>query len=116
MIPPEWFSHMTEGPWWMDIAAFATAITAIAIIWRMAVWPFFRAVWAAIRAAPRIPIILDDVLEILRSDVVDKLDEIQNHVAKHEAEAEERNSRIEHHTQQLEDHEIRIANLERRGE
>lgn len=106
---------MTGGPWWMDLAAIATGLTAVGIIWRMVIMPFMRALWLAVKAAPQIPLILDEMKEILQSDVIGKLEEVKDNFAKHEAEATRRNERLDLHTNQLENHEIRITRLERDG-
>lgn len=110
-----WFYTMTSGPWWMDLAAFATALTAAGVVWRMVIWPFLRAVWMAIRAAPQIPIILDEMKVILQSDVLEKLEEMKATFTTHEVEAAKRDNRLDYHTNQLENHEIRITRLERDG-
>lgn len=104
---------MTDMPWWVNLAAIATALTALGIIWRMLIVPVFKAIWMAIIAAPRIPVILDEVKAIIESDVLGKLEEMRVEFAKHEAESAQHIARLDHHTTQLENHEIRIAALER---
>jgi hypothetical protein len=119
MLVTDWFASMTEGPWWVDISAIAVALTAAATISRMVIWPFLRAVWAAVKAAPRIPIILEEMREILQSDVLEKLEQLQVTFAVHEELAHQRDTsigqheeRLNLHTKTLEQHEIRLARLE----
>lgn len=112
----EIFNAMTEGPWWTDLSALAVALTAAGVVWRMAVWPFFRGIWAAVRAAPQIPVILAEIEELLRSNVIDKLEAIDTHMSGHAVEALARDNLLSQHTAQLDDHEMRIVQIERRDE
>jgi hypothetical protein len=115
----DWFSGMTEGGPGMDLIALSGALVAAATILRLVIWPFVRALWAAVKAAPKIPIILEEMREILQSDVIGKLEDLKVTFAVHEEKATLRDlniadheERLNLHTKTLETHEIRLARLE----
>ena len=112
LAPTDWFPTLTEGGWYVDLAALAGAVTAAGIIWRMVVWPGMRAMWAAIIAAPKIADGVGEVVHLIESDVLGKLEEIKAESAVHKAEASARDDRLNHHTVQLEDHELRLKKVE----
>jgi hypothetical protein len=119
MLAMGWFSGMTEGGPGMDLVALAAAVVAALTILRLVIWPFMRALWAAIKAAPQIPIILAEMREILQSDVIEKLEDMRITFAIHEEKAQIRDvniadhdARLNLHTSTLEQHEIRLARLE----
>ena len=103
----------------MDLVTWAAAAVAAATLMRLVIWPFLRASWLAIKAAPQIPIILDDVREILRGDVLGKLDDMRTTFTLHEEQAQRRDvniasheERLNLHTRTLEQHEVRLSRLE----
>lgn len=66
--------NITAGPWYVDLGAWAGALTAMGVIWRVALWPVFRGIWAAIVAAPRIATGIRELIDILEGDVLERLD------------------------------------------
>lgn len=105
MNPFAGFSNMTNGPWYLDLGALAGTIMAAGVLWRMAVWPFFRAVWAALIAAPQIASGMRQVIELIESDVAGKLALMAETFAKQE-------ERVAAQTVQLAQMELRLAKLE----
>lgn len=67
---------ITEQPFYVQLLAAAGAVGAAGVIWRMALWPFFRACWAAISAAPRIADDLAELKQILRADLLAHVEEM----------------------------------------
>ena len=113
MLVIDWFPAMTEGSWYVDLAALAGAATAAGIIWRLVIWTGLRALWAAIVAAPKIADGVGEVVHLIESDVLGKLEEIKVESAVHKAQADARDSRLDLHTITLEDHELRLGKVER---
>jgi len=56
-----------EQDWRTTALASAAALTVAAAAWRYFLWPFFRAVWAAILAAPQIRDDLRDLPELIQA-------------------------------------------------
>lgn len=77
MNPLDWLDAMTEGPWWLDIGAFAVLITSLGIIAQRLVWPILRAVWAAILAAPLIASGTKELVALVEGNVINKLEHIE---------------------------------------
>lgn len=97
---------MEGAHWYVTLAIIASALASLGIVWRVAIHPTLSAIWAAIKAAPQIPIILDDLREILRSDVLNKLEGIQMAATRLE-------ERTGSHEKRLDDHETRITKIEK---
>ena len=69
---------MTEGPWWIDVTALAGAITALGIIWKMAVWPGMKTIWRAIIAAPQLAAGVGRLVEILETDILHRVETLES--------------------------------------
>ena len=100
---------MPDTPWYLLLGIIATVLTSLTVMWRLLIFPMLTAIWAAIKAAPQIPIILDDLRDILRSDVLGKLEAMQISGAKLE-------ERLDNHDIRIADHEIRISRQEKKEE
>jgi hypothetical protein len=98
----------------MDLAAWAGIFISCAAIWRLAVWPGLRAIWAAILAAPKIADGTRELVQLIEGDVMGKLEEMNQSFTEHESKATVRDQRLDAHTLQLENHELRITQLEKR--
>ena len=78
-----WFSHMTEGPWWVDLAAVAATVTAVGIIIRMVLLPGARTIWRAIIAAPQLAAGVGRLVEILETDLLRRVEKLEADSATH---------------------------------
>ena len=103
---------MTEGQWYVDLITLAGVVTAAGVLWRMVVWPGMRAMWAAVVAAPKIADGVSEVVHLIESDVLGKLEDIKVESARHQEQADARDSRLNLHTLTLEDHELRLKKVE----
>lgn len=99
----------SPAPWFIDLAA---ALAAGAAIWRYGgravargAWGFLVAIHRAIDAAPEIARLLNEAVEILRGDVLERLKQGAEHFQRHD-------EYLEQHAARLENHEVRIARLE----
>ena len=113
LAPSDWF-NITQWGWPGDLVMWAGVVTAAGVIYRQVAWPVFKAFWQAITAAPRIASDMNEIVELLRGDVLNKLDRIQEHAMQHEQEAAERDRRLDHHTVQLESHQLSLSALDTR--
>lgn len=111
LAPTDWL-NITAWEWPGDVVAWAAVITAVGVIWRGVVWPGLKAFWAAVKAAPKIADGVGEVVELIEGKVLDKLDEMQVEMAVHQEQAKARDTRLDLHTLQLEDHEVRLGKLE----
>lgn len=105
MNPLAGFSEMTSGPWYVDLGALAGTVVAASVLWKLAVWPFCRAVWAALIAAPQIATGMKQVIELIESDVAGKLATMAEMFAKQE-------ERVAAQTLAMSAMELRLAKLE----
>lgn len=110
------FIDITSAPWYADLGVWAGVLISAGAVWRLGVWPLLRAIWAAIIAAPKIAEGTRELVELIESDVLGKLEEVRETFKEHEGKATVRDQRLNQHTLQLENHEIRISQLERFGE
>lgn len=105
---------MTGGPWYADLGAIAGAVVAIGVILRMVVWPGLRAIWAAIVAAPRIALTVEDLLTLVRSNVLVQLAELNTQFGVHKGEALARDVLISLHGDKITALETRVTTIETR--
>lgn len=74
MNPRDFYQMLApSGPWYVTLGVISAALLASKVIWSYAVWPFLRALWAAIVAAPQIASGMHDLMVLLQSDVIGKL-------------------------------------------
>lgn len=69
-----WFHEMTNGPWWVDLTAFAGTLTAVGVIIRILVWPGLKAIWRAIVAAPQLAAGVVRLVDILETDILHRVE------------------------------------------
>ena len=112
LAPIDWWPAVAEGQWYVDLLTIAGIVTAAGVIWRMVVWPGMRAMWAAIVAAPKIAEGVGEVVHLIESDVLGKLEDIKAESATHAVQAAARDSRLDLHTITLEDHDLRLGKVE----
>lgn len=82
---------ITPAAWYVDVVTLAGVLVALGTIWRLVVWPFFRAVWAAILAAPKIATGMDTLISLVEGDVLaqlakgrDRMDMLEHAVTEHD--------------------------------
>ena len=111
LAPIDWL-NITQWAWPGDLLMWAGVVTAAGVIWQQVAWPGMRAMWAAVIAAPKIADGVGEVVHLIESDVLGKLEDIQVESARHQAQADARDSRLNLHTLTLEDHELRLKKVE----
>lgn len=109
--------------WYVTLGIIAGSLASVGVIWKIAVYPILHAIWLAIKAAPQIPLILDDLKEILQSDIVSKLDSVvlEQERVRVQLDAtlpplEKIRADVSQHELRLSDHELRINKLEKEDE
>lgn len=112
MLALDWWPATTEGQWYVDLITIAGVLTAAGIIWRLGLWPGLKAVWSAILAAPKIADGVGEVVHLIESDVLGKLEDIKVESATHAVQAAARDERLNLHGLTLEDHELRLGKVE----
>lgn len=90
--------NITPGGWYADLAAWATAVTALGVLGQKVLRPLVRALWAAVVVAPRIAAGLEKLVDLLEGNVLDRLDKGSEMFAEH--------------GRRLDDHEGRIVSIE----
>lgn len=95
---------ITAAPWYTELLALAAAVVALGVLGRVA-RHLLQAFWAAIVAAPLIVAGLDELVQLIRGDVLGRLDDGTRHFADHD-------HRIEKVELAVLDHEERIVSLE----
>ena len=115
----EWFNQITEGPWWVDISAVASAIVAIGIILRMVIWPGIRAFWKAIVAAPQIAAGVGRLVELLETDIMHRVEVLELkeeayalHINEIDAHLSGEKARMNAHDKRADATEVRLSILE----
>lgn len=92
---------LTSGPWYLDLAAIASALVSVGVIWHMALWPGMKAFWSAIVSAPKIAEGVGKVVELIEHDVLSDLNDMKVTLRSHLADAAGRDVKIEEHEQRL---------------
>ena len=92
---------ITDGPWYVDLAAISGALVSAGVIWRVALWPGLRAIWSALVAAPKIADGVGRVVELIEHDVLTDLNDVKTTLRSHMAEATARDVKIEEHEKRL---------------
>ena len=84
---------MSGADWRTTALAAAAAITVAGAAWKYLLWPFCAAIWAAIKAAPRIaedvadlPQLIADLRELLDANVVGEIANLKAAVAELKSE------------------------------
>lgn len=114
-----WFSQMTEGPWWVDISAIAGVVVAVGIILRMVIWPGLKAIWRAIIAAPQIAQGVGRLVELLETDLLGRVERVEiqiidfeKHIIIYDAYMSGEKARIDAHDKRADANELRLSILE----
>lgn len=92
-------------PWVYWPAAVAGVLTAFAIIWRLGVVSLWRALWAAILAAPKIADGIQELGELIKGDVLARLEAGSQRFERNEV------TLLEHQTS-LDAHDLRLLTAE----
>lgn len=74
---------LTEQPWYIDLAIWAGVVTSIGIIVRQVVWPVLQGVGRFIVAAPRIAESVNRMVELLETDLLRRVEQLEAQVATH---------------------------------
>lgn len=93
--------NVSDGPWYIDLAAIAGALTSIGIIWRMVIGPGLKTFWSAITAAPKIADGVGKVVELIEGDVLNELSDMKSTFKSHLVDAAVRDDWIAEHEQRL---------------
>ncbi len=106
----EWYVSLSAV-----LTAVAAAVVAAGIIYKKAVVPIVRGLWSAIIAAPLIATGLDELVELVRGNVLYRLDQDGAKIEGHADALDSHEHRIERAEFTLLDHEERIGKLEPPG-
>lgn len=74
---------LTEQPWYIDIAIWAGVVTSVGIIVRQVVWPVLQGVGRFIVAAPRIAESVNRMVELLETDLLRRVEQLEAQVGTH---------------------------------
>lgn len=92
---------LTDQPWFVDLGVWAGILTSAGVIIRTGVWPVFRGLWRFIVAAPRIAESVGRVVELLETDLLQRVDKLEAQTADHLLWASVQNKILEANTLQL---------------
>lgn len=103
----------TDIPWWAWPPTLAGVLVALGVIWRYGVIAFGRAVWAAILAAPKIAAGVEELGELLRGDVLTRLEDGAVRFSALEERQAAHAEQLVLHQARLDAHEIAMAEWRR---
>ncbi|CAB4166900.1 hypothetical protein UFOVP1383_42 [uncultured Caudovirales phage] len=88
--------NLTEGPWYVDLGALAGALAAASAIWKLALVPFLRGIWAAIKAAPQLADGVQDLVKLLvEGNILERLEEGSRRFAGIDLRLDDHDTRLE---------------------
>ncbi len=98
-----------------QIVALSVLLGALGVIWKKGGEAVVHGIWAAILAAPEIPTALNNLGEVLRTDVVEELQQINQRALLVDNTIAEHTERIEQHGHRINELDGRVGALEEAG-